>query len=162
MATREIRIMGDPDLEKKCKEIKEITPRIKQLIEDMVDTMYESMGVGLAGPQVGVLKRVCVIDVTGEDLHILINPRIIEKSGEQIGQEGCLSLPGKSGMVTRPDYVKVFAYNEEMKQIELEGTGLLARAICHELDHLEGHLYVELVEGDLVSVTDAEDEEECE
>lgn len=161
MATREIRIMGDPVLEKRSKEIKEITPRTMQLIEDMIDTLYESMGVGLAAPQVGVLKRICVIDTTGEDLYVLINPRIIEKSGEQTGQEGCLSVPGKSGIVTRPDYVKVFAYNKDMEQIEVEGTGLLARAICHELDHLDGHLYVEMVEGDLMNVDDSEEEEEC-
>ena len=103
MAIRNIRIMGDPILEKVCKEIKEVTPRIKELIEDMLETMYDANGVGLAAPQVGVLKRIVVIDVTGEDPIVLINPRILETSGEQTGGEGCLSLPGKSGTVTRPN-----------------------------------------------------------
>ena len=135
-----------------------MTPRVKELIEDMLDTMYEANGVGLAAPQVGVLKRIVVIDVTGEDPHILINPRIVETSGEQTGAEGCLSVPGKSGQVTRPNYVKVVALDVDMKEYELEGTELLARAICHELDHLDGHLYVEKVEGPLQDVV-KEDEE---
>lgn len=164
MAIRNIREIGDEVLNKRCKEITEMTPRVKELIEDMLETMYEANGVGLAAPQVGILKRVVVIDVTGEDPHILINPRIVETSGEQTGQEGCLSVPGKSGQVTRPNYVKAVALDVNMKPIELEGTELLARAICHELDHLDGHLYVEKVEGDLMDVTynddDYEDEEE--
>lgn len=163
MAIRNIREIGDEVLNKKCKEITEMTPRIKELIEDMLETMYEANGVGLAAPQVGILKRVVVIDVTGEDPYILINPRIVESSGEQTGQEGCLSVPGKSGQVTRPNYVKAQALDVNMKPIEIEGTELLARAICHELDHLDGHLYVEKVEGDLLDVTynddDYEDEE---
>ena len=159
MAIRNIREYGEEVLTKKCKEVTEMTPRIRELIEDMLDTMYEANGVGLAAPQVGILKRIVVIDVTGEDPHILINPRIVESSGEQPGQEGCLSLPGKSGVVTRPNYVKAVALDVNMKPIELEGTELLARAICHELDHLEGHMYVEKVEGDLMDVT-YEDEEE--
>lgn len=160
MAIRNIREIGDEVLTKKCKEVKEMTPRIKELIEDMLDTMYEANGVGLAAPQVGILKRIVVIDVTGEDPYVLINPRIIESDGEQTGQEGCLSVPGKSGVVTRPNYVKAVAYNENMEQYELEGTELLARAICHELDHLDGHLYVEKVEGKLLDVSDAEEVEE--
>jgi len=159
MALRNIREMGDEVLSKECKEVKEMTPRTMELIEDMIETMYEANGVGLAAPQVGVLKRIVVIDVTGEDLHILINPRIVECSGEQTGQEGCLSVPGKSGVVTRPNYVKAVALDEKMRPIEIEGTELLARAICHELDHLEGHLYVEKVEGPLVDVTYDDDEE---
>lgn len=159
MALRNIREMGDEVLSKECKEVKEMTPRTMELIEDMIDTMYEANGVGLAAPQVGVLKRIVVIDVTGEDLHVLINPRIVECSGEQTGQEGCLSVPGKSGVVTRPNYVKAVALDEKMRPIEIEGTELLARAICHELDHLEGHLYVEKVEGPLVDVTYDDDEE---
>jgi peptide deformylase len=123
----------------------------------MFDTMYEANGVGLAAPQVGVLKRIVVVDVTGEDPIVLINPRILESSGEQTGGEGCLSVPGKSGTVTRPNYVKVLAYDRDMKPVELEGTELLARAFCHEIDHLDGHLYVEKVEGELV---DVESEEE--
>ncbi len=153
MALRNIREMGDEVLNKECKEVKEMTPRTMELIEDMIDTMYEANGVGLAAPQVGVLKRIVVIDVTGEDLHVLINPRIVESSGEQTGQEGCLSVPGKSGVVTRPNYVKAVALDEKMRPIEIEATELLARAICHELDHLDGHLYVEKVEGPLLDVT---------
>ncbi len=149
MALRSIRVMGDEILTKKCKEVTEMTPRTKILIEDMLDTMYEANGVGLAAPQVGILKRIVVIDVTGEDPYILINPKILETSGEQTGQEGCLSVPGKSGQVTRPNYVKVEALNMYMQPFVLEGTELLARAICHELEHLEGHLYVEKVEGEL-------------
>lgn len=159
MAIRNIREIGDDVLNKTCKEVKEMTPRIRELIDDMLDTMYEASGVGLAAPQVGILKRIVVIDVTGEDPYVLINPRIIESSGEQTGHEGCLSVPGKSGIVTRPNYVKAVAYNENMEQYELEGTQLLARAICHELDHLDGHLYVEKVEGALMNVSDVEDEE---
>lgn len=149
MALRSIRVMGDEILTKKCKEVTEMTPRTKILIEDMLDTMYEANGVGLAAPQVGILKRIVVIDVTGEEPYILINPKILETSGEQTGQEGCLSVPGKSGQVTRPNYVKVEALNMYMQPFVLEGTELLARAICHELEHLEGHLYVEKVEGEL-------------
>lgn len=159
MALRKIREIGDDILNKKCKEVTEMTPRTRQLIEDMLDTMYEANGVGLAAPQVGILKRIVIIDTTGEDPYVLINPRIVESSGEQTGQEGCLSVPGKCGVVTRPNYVKAVALNEDMEPIEVEGTELLARAICHELDHLDGHLYVEKVEGELQNM-EAEDDEE--
>jgi len=162
MAIRNIREMGDPILEKTCKEVKEMTPRIKELIEDMLDTMYEANGVGLAAPQVGILKRIVVIDVTGEDPYILINPEIIETSGEQCGPEGCLSVPGKSGIVTRPNYVKAKALDVNMHPYEIEGEELLARAICHELDHLDGHLYVEKVEGELQDVTPITEDEDDE
>lgn len=150
MAIRTIREMGDAVLEKPCKEVKEMTERTSQLIDDMIETLYDANGVGLAAPQVGILKRIVVIDTTGQDLLVLINPRIIESDGEQTGYEGCLSIPGKSGIVTRPNYVKVAALDRNMNPIELEGTELLARAFCHELDHLDGHLYVEKVEGRLV------------
>lgn len=160
MAIRNIREIGEEVLTKKCKEVTEVTPRIKDLIEDMLETMYEANGVGLAAPQVGILKRIVVIDVTGEDPYILINPRIVESSGEQTGSEGCLSVPGKAGIVTRPNYVKAVALDVNMKLFELEGTELLARAICHELDHLDGHLYVEKVQGELQDVVAEEDEEE--
>ncbi len=150
MAIRNIRVMGDPILSKQCKEVREITPRIKELVHDMLETMYEANGVGLAAPQVGVLKRIVVIDTTGEDPLILINPRILESSGEQTGGEGCLSVPGKTGTVTRPNYVKAAAFDLHMREFEVEGTELLARAICHELDHLTGKLYVEKVEGQLM------------
>ena len=141
MAIRKIREIGDEVLTKPCKEVTKMTLRTKILIDDMLDTMYEAMGVGLAAPQVGILKRIVVIDV-GEGPIVLINPQIVETDGEQTGEEGCLSVPGKSGLVTRPDYVKVKALDEDMKEIELEGNGLLARAFCHEIDHLDGKMYV--------------------
>ena len=152
MATRKIREIGDEVLTKECKEVTKMTLRTKILINDMLDTMYEAMGVGLAAPQVGILKRIVVIDV-GEGPIVLINPEILETSGEQTGEEGCLSVPGKSGVVTRPDHVKVKALNEDMEEIELEGEGLLARAFCHEIDHLSGKLYVDMVEGELHDTT---------
>ena len=159
MAIRDIREMGDEVLEKVCKEVKSMTPRTLTLIEDMIDTMYDAFGVGLAAPQVGVLKRIVVIDV-GEGPIILINPEILETSGEQTGSEGCLSVPGKAGTVTRPNYVKVKALDENMEEVIYEGEGLLARAFCHEIDHLDGHLYVEKVEGELHDVTYEEEDEE--
>ena len=158
MALRTIRIQGDPVLTKKCREITEMTPKIKELIDDMLDTMYEANGVGLAGPQVGVLKRIVVIDI-GEGPVVMINPVILEKSGEQTGDEGCLSLPGKAGTVTRPNYAKAHAFDENMEEYEIEGTELMARAICHELDHLDGHMYTEIVEGPLHDVTYDDPEE---
>ena len=159
MAIRSVREIGDEVLTNKFKAVVDMTPLIKELIEDMLDTMYEANGVGLAAPQVGILKRIVVIDVTGEDPHILINPRIVESSGEQVGAEACLSVPGKSGTVKRPNYVKVAALDVNMTEYELEGTELLARAICHELDHLDGHLYVEKVEGTLQDVIHDDEEE---
>lgn len=158
MALRTIRIMGDEVLTKKCREITEMTPRIRELIHDMIETMYDANGVGLAAPQVGVLKRVAVIDV-GEGPIVLINPVILESSGEQTGSEGCLSLPGKAGEVTRPNYVKVRAYDENMQEYEVEGAELLARALCHEIEHLDGHMYVEKVIGELQDVVYEEEEE---
>lgn len=157
MALRTIRIQGDPVLEKVCKPVPEVTEKIRDLIDDMIETMYEANGVGLAAPQVGILKRIVVIDV-GEGPIVMINPCILETSGEQTGDEGCLSLPGKAGVVTRPDYVKAKAYNEDMEEYTIEGTALLARAICHELDHLDGHMYTEKVEGSLHEVTYEEEE----
>lgn len=159
MAIRQIREMGDEVLTKVSKEVKMITPRTIMLIEDMLDTMYESGGVGLAAPQVGILKRIVVIDV-GEGPIVLINPEIIETSGAQTGDEGCLSVPGKAGCVTRPNYVKVKALDTKMKEVIYEGEELLARAFCHEIDHLDGHLYVEKVEGELHDVTYEEEDEE--
>ena len=160
MAIRKLRYEGDATLNKKAKEVKEITPRIKELIDDMLDTMYEANGVGLAAPQVGVLRRIAVIDI-GEGPYVFINPEIIETSGEQTGDEGCLSLPGKVGTVTRPNYVKAKAYNKNMELFEIEGTELFARAMCHEFDHLDGHLYSEFAEGGLREVVyEDEDDEE--
>ena len=130
-----------------------MTPRISTLIDDMLETMYNANGVGLAAPQVGILKRLVVIDVSenGDQPIVLINPVIEEAQGEQTGDEGCLSVPGKAGTVTRPNYVKVRALDRNMQPIELEGSELLARAFCHEIDHLDGVLYVEKVEGELKS-----------
>ena len=155
MAIRNIRELGDDILRKNCREVKEMTPKIQELIDDMYDTMYEAMGVGLAAPQVGILKRIVVIDTDGTP-YTMINPRILETAGEQEGSEGCLSVPGKAGTVTRPDYVKAKAYDEEMNEYIIEGEELLARAICHELAHLDGHLYTELVEGELMNTEDAD------
>ena len=162
MAIRNIREMGDPVLNKECKVVKEMNERTQILIDDMLETMYEANGVGLAAPQVGILKRIVVIDVSpeGEEPIILINPEIMETSGEQTGYEGCLSVPNKSGVVTRPDYVKVKALNEDMEEVIYEGEGLLARAFCHEIDHLNGHLYVEKVEGRLYDNSELQDDEE--
>lgn len=158
MAIREVREIGDEILTKQCKEVTKMTLRTRVLIEDMLDTMYEKFGVGLAASQVGVLKKIVVIDV-GEGPIILINPEIIETSGEQTGEEGCLSVPGKWGIVTRPDHVKVRALNEEMEEFEMEGEGLLARAFCHEIDHLSGNLYVDKVEDGLHDTKYEEEEE---
>lgn len=157
MALRKVRVLGEDCLRKKCKEVTEMTPRIQELIDDMFDTMYDSFGVGLAASQVGILKRIVVID-TDDNPIVLINPKIIETSGEQTGDEGCLSIPGKAGIVTRPNYVKVRALDRNMKEFELEGTELLARAICHECDHLDGVMYVDKVEGELHDVTADEEE----
>lgn len=158
MAIRQIRIMGDKVLEKKCREVTEMTPRMRELIEDMLDTMYDAEGVGLAAPQVGVLRRIVVIDV-GEGPIVMVNPVILETDGSQTGSEGCLSLPGQAGNVTRPNYVKVRAFDQNMEEYELEGTELLARAICHECDHLEGIMYVSKVEGELYEVEPEAEEE---
>ena len=157
MALRTIRVQGDSVLTKKSRTVDKMTPRIGELITDMLDTMYDAMGVGLAAPQVGILKRIVVIDV-GEGPIVLSNPEILETSGEQTGDEGCLSVPGMAGQVTRPNYVKVKALDVNMNEQIYEGEGLLARAFCHEIDHLDGKMYTELVEGELHKVTyDEED-----
>lgn len=160
MALRKIRTLGDPVLGKVAKPVTEINEKIKELAYDMLDTMYTANGVGLAAPQIGVLKRIAVIDVSpeGNKPIVLINPEIIESSGSQTGDEGCLSVPGKAGTVTRPNEVTVRAYNLKNQEIIVKGTELLARALCHELDHLDGVVYVEKVEGKLHDV--AVDEEE--
>lgn len=159
MAIRNIREIGDKALTKISKEVTEMTPKLKILIDDMFDTMYEAQGVGLAAPQVGILKRIVVIDASpeGDSPIVLINPVILETDGEQTGDEGCLSVPGQSGVVTRPNYVKVKALGEDMEEIIVEGTELLARAFCHEIDHLDGILYVEKVIGGLHSTNNNEE-----
>lgn len=159
MAIRMIREENEPILRKKSKPVKEITPKITELIEDMLDTMYEANGVGLAAPQVGMLKRIVVIDI-GEGPVILINPEIVETSGEQTGNEGCLSVPGKMGVVTRPNYAKVNAVDITGQSITVEGEELMARALCHEIDHLDGILYTDKVEGELMDVESDDEEEE--
>ena len=158
MAIRTVREIGDPVLNKISKEVKEITPRVQDLIDDMFETMYESNGVGLAAVQVGVLKRIVVIDTTGEDPMLLINPRILEESGEQEGNEACLSVPGKAGSVKRPNYVKVEAQDEDLNTFIIEGEELVARALCHEIEHLDRHLYVERVDGPLFDVEPEEED----
>lgn len=159
MAIRNIRTYGDSCLTKECKPIKEMNHKLQVLIEDMLDTMYEANGVGLAAPQVGILKQLVVIDISedGNRPIVLINPEIIETDGSQTGEEGCLSVPGKSGTVTRPNYVKVKALDENMEEVFYEGTELLARAFCHEIDHLHGIVYVSRAEGGIHDV--ARDEE---
>ena len=159
MAIRQIREIGDEILTKQCKEVKKMSLRTRILIGDMLETMYDRYGVGLAAPQVGILKQIVVIDV-GEGPIVLINPEIVETSGEQTGEEGCLSVPGKWGIVTRPNHVKVRALNQDMEPVELEGEGLLARAFCHEIDHLSGQLYVDKAEDGLHDVTYEDDEDE--
>lgn len=160
MAIREVRTMGDDILGKVCKPVKEVNERTLQLIEDMFETMYETNGVGIAAPQVGVLKRIVCMDVGDGNQYVMINPEIIELSGEQTGMEGCLSVPGKRGQVTRANYAKVKAFNENMEEIIIEGEELLARCIQHECDHLDGILYVSKVEGELIDKEVDEDEDE--
>lgn len=154
MALRNIRIEGDPVLGKISREVTEMTARNRELIEDMLDTMYEANGVGLAAPQVGILKRIVVVDVSeeGDEPVVLVNPVVLESSGSQTGPEGCLSVPGKQGVVTRANYVKVGAYNEDMEYFEIEGNELMARALLHEIDHLDGILYTSKVEGKIGDV----------
>ena len=142
---REVRIDGDEVLRKVSRPVTEMTPRIEQLIGDMIDTMYQYDGVGLAAPQVGVLRRVIVIDI-GEGPMVFINPEIVEQEGEQCGQEGCLSIPGVYMDVKRPNHVVVTAKNEKMEDIRVEGDELLARALCHEIDHLNGILFKDIAE----------------
>lgn len=144
MAIRQIRTNGDDILRKKCRKVEEINERILVLLDDMVDTMYEADGVGLAAPQVGILKRIAVIDV-GEGPIYLINPEILEVEGNAVDEEGCLSLPGKTGNVERPERVTVKALNEKGEEYTLTGEGLLARALCHEIDHLDGVLFIDKV-----------------
>ena len=170
MAIRNIRTLGDEILRKEAKEITEMTPRIQELIDDMFETMYEANGtpgevflhykeleqVGLAAPQVGIRKRLVVIDC-GDDPIVLINPVVLETSGSQTGQEGCLSVPGKVGIVTRPSYAKVKALNEDMEEIIVEGEELLARCLLHEIDHLDGVMYVDKAEGPLMETETEED-----
>lgn len=158
MALRNIREIGDEILYKHAKEVKEMTPKSKQLVDDLLETMYAAEGVGLAAPQVGILKRIAVIDISEEQDSpiVLVNPVILHTEGEQRGNEGCLSVPGKAGVVTRPNIVRIRAFDRDMNEFEIEGEGLLARALIHETEHLDGQLYVDKVEGELMDVEDAE------
>lgn len=162
MAIRNIREDGDEVLRKVCKPVEVMTERLSTLIDDMFETMYEANGVGLAAPQVGVLRRIVVIDVMDDNPLVLVNPEIIESDGEQIGPEGCLSLPGLQGEVARPEHVVCKALDRNMKEITVEGEGLLARAICHELDHLDGILYKDLAIDGLYKVEPIDPDEEYE
>ena len=157
MAIRNIRELGDEILTKEAREVTELTPKITELIEDMFDTMYEANGCGLAAPQVAARKQVVVIDC-GDQPLVLINPVILETSGSQTGNEGCLSVPGKCGVVTRPNYAKVKALDENFEEYIIEGEELLARCLCHEIDHLHGVMYVDKVEGKLMDVEQGEEE----
>ena len=161
MALRKIRELGDERLTKKCREVSEMTPRLKELVSDMLDTMYNAEGVGLAAPQVGVLRRIVVIDI-GEGPIVLVNPKMTLQEGQQEGNEGCLSVPGKAGVVVRPDHVIVEGFNENMEPVTVEGQELLARALCHELDHLDGVMYTTRVEGELFDTSELEEEPDAE
>ncbi len=161
MALRKIRELGDEILTKKCREVSEMTPRLKELVSDMLDTMYNAEGVGLAAPQVGVLRRIVVIDI-GEGPIVLVNPKMTLQEGQQEGNEGCLSVPGKAGVVVRPDHVIVEGFNENMEPVTVEGQELLARALCHELDHLDGVMYTTRVEGELFDTSELEEEPDAE
>ena len=164
MALRNIRTVGDEILNKRAREIKENSDKIQTLIDDMLETMYDADGVGLAAPQVGVLKRLFVIDCSEDrnEPFVFINPEILETKGEQTGSEGCLSVPGKAGIVTRPEYVKLKALNREFEEYIIEGEGLFARAMVHENEHLDGHIYTEKVIGNVYNAGDAEAERAAE
>jgi len=151
MAIRIIRENGDPVLRKEARVVETVNEKIKLLVDDMIETMYDADGVGLAAPQIGILKRIIVVDVYDETgVKVLINPEIVKMSGEQVGIEGCLSVPGESGDVKRPNYVKIKGLNRDGEEVVYEGTELLARAFCHEVDHLNGVLFIDKVidEGD--------------
>ena len=161
MALRKILTDKEPALHKVCKPVTDFDAKLHKLLDDMTETLIESGGVGLAAPQVGILRRVFLVDVGAEDNEIVefINPEIIETDGEQVGPEGCLSVPGKYSLVKRPYYAKVRAQDRNGEWFEAEGEELIARCFCHELDHLDGHLYVEKVEGELMDATYEEEEE---
>jgi len=145
MAKLQIRKVGDEVLRKTCRPIEEITPRVLTLLDDMIDTMRDANGVGLAGPQVGIMRRIAVVEVEEGEVYELINPRIIATAGEQEGPEGCLSVPGRYGLVKRPRHVTVRATNRLGEEYEVTAHDFLARALCHEIDHLDGTLYIDKV-----------------
>ena len=146
MALRTIRLDSDPILRKQSRKVETFDEKIKILVGDMIETMYDADGVGLAAPQIGILKRILVIDIYDDTgVKVLINPEILDQKGEQIDVEGCLSIPGVSGTVKRPEYIKVKGFDQEGKEIVIEGEGLLARALCHEIDHLDGILFTDKI-----------------
>lgn len=149
MALRNIRLEDDPILRKKSRKVAEINERIKEVVNDMIETMYEADGVGLAAPQIGILRRIIVMDV-GKGPIVLINPVILKTAGSQIGLEGCLSLPGVNEEVERPNYVQVKYFDLKGRAKVIEGEELLARAICHEIDHLEGVLFTDKVQKEII------------
>ena len=158
MGIRKIMTVKEPCLHKVCRPVEKFDKKLHKLLDDMKETLVDANGVGLAAPQVGILRRVVIVD-TGEEMLELVNPELVETSGEQEGAEGCLSVPGKYGLVKRPNYAKVRAQDRDGNWFEAEGEELIARCFCHELDHLDGHLYVEKVEGELQNM-EAEDDEE--
>lgn len=160
MATRKIVEIGDDKLRKHCKTVEKFDLRLKILLKDMAETMYKNDGAGLAAPQVGILKRVCVVDV-GDHLYELVNPEIITREGEQEGPEGCLSIPGRAGVVKRPMKVVIKAQNTKGEPIEVTGEGFLARALCHEIDHLDGVLYVDIMEHEIIQDEEEDDDTEA-
>ncbi len=160
MALRKIVEIGDDKLRKVCKPVEKFNKRLQMLLDDMADTMYDAEGVGLAGPQVGILRRVCVIDI-GEGLFKMVNPVIVERDGEQSGPEGCLSVPGRSGIVTRPNQVTIQYQDENGEPVTLHASEFFARAICHELDHLDGVLYIDKMDEEIFDDDEEyEDDEE--
>ena len=151
MAIRKILTLGDETLRKHCKPQEKFDKRLATLLKDMADTMYKAEGVGLAAPQVGILRRIAVVDVTEDHSGLLemVNPEIIEREGEQTGREGCLSVPGRQGVVTRPMKIKARFQDRNGDTYEIETEGFEARAICHELDHLDGTLYIDVMDREL-------------
>ena len=145
MGLRKIMTVKEPCLHKVCRPVEKFDGKLHRLLDDMKETLAEANGVGLAAPQVGILRRVVVVD-TGEEMLELVNPELLETSGEQVGSEGCLSVPGKYGIVKRPNYSKVRAYDRDGNEFEVEGEELMARCFCHELDHLDGIVYTEIME----------------
>ncbi|MBR2465218.1 MAG: peptide deformylase [Clostridia bacterium] len=145
MAKLQIRTVGDDVLRKTCRPVEEITPRVLTLLDDMIETMRAANGVGLAAPQVGILRRIAVVEVEEGEIYELINPKIVASAGEQEGAEGCLSVPGRYGLVTRPKHVTVRALNRKGEEYEVTAHDFLARAFCHEIEHLDGKLYIDKV-----------------
>lgn len=159
MGLRKIMTVKEPCLHKVCRPVEKFDGKLHKLLDDMKETLAEANGVGLAAPQVGILRRVVVVD-TGEEMLELVNPELLETSGEQVGSEGCLSVPGKYGIVKRPNYAKVRAYDRDGNEFEVEGEELMARCFCHELDHLDGIVYTEIMERYLTEEEMGESSEE--